>query len=447
MAYKESIIFDFVKTDFDVIIVGGGISGTALVYTLANYTNISRVALFEKHHDVAQVSSHYTQNSQTLHYGDIETNYTFEKAKTTATGARLVEHYLNKYGKGKNIFTKSHKMVIAVGDEEVIFLEERYKEFKKLFPKLKLITRKEIAKYEPNVVKGRDPTIPLIALWSPDGYTINYHELAKDFLRSVQKKKATVRLNTTVNKIERKNNYFVVHTSEGTYTTRALIVDAGGMSIRFAKMLGYGKHLTVFSMAGNFYRSRKVLNGKVYTVQKPKLPFAAVHGDPDVKGGDYTRYGPSAKPLFMLERWNYSTVPSYFAAFSWTIGGFRTVFAQLTDLVYLKYIVKNLSYDIPYFGNRWFAREAQKVVPSLKQNEITKDKGYGGTRPQIANTKTHSLAMGEARIEGEDCIFNITPSPGASTCLANAQKDTKAIIGFLGGAAKFDEKRFLKDLS
>ena len=49
-----------------------------------------------------------------------------------------------------------------------------------------------------------------------------------------------------------------------------------------AKSLGYGKNLSFLSMAGSFYTAPKVLNGKVYTIQVPKLPFAAIHGDPEV---------------------------------------------------------------------------------------------------------------------------------------------------------------------
>ena len=36
-------------------------------------------------------------------------------------------------------------------------------------------------------------------------------------------------------------------------------------------------------------------------------------------------------------------------------------------------------------------------------------------------------------------IFDISPSPGASTCLANALEESKKIIEFLGKKYKFDE--------
>jgi malate dehydrogenase (quinone) len=43
-------------------------------------------------------------------------------------------------------------------------------------------------------------------------------------------------------------------------------------------------------------------------------------------------------------------------------------------------------------------------------------------------------------------LFNITPSPGASTCLQNAEYDTEKILAFLGQDYTFDKKQFLQDL-
>ena len=74
-------------------------------------------------------------------------------------------------------------------------------------------------------------------------------------------------------------------------------------------------------------------------------------------------------------------------------------------------------------------------------------KGIGGTRPQIVNNTTRKLEMGEAKLTGDKIIFNITPSPGASTCLGNAYSDTSTeIIEFLNNKYKFNKEAFEKDL-
>ncbi|MEM3876529.1 MAG: FAD-dependent oxidoreductase, partial [Candidatus Micrarchaeaceae archaeon] len=69
------------EKNFDVIIVGGGVTGTSLLYMLSRYTKIRRVLLIEKYGSIASLNSNSRSNSQTLHFGDIETNYTLEKSK------------------------------------------------------------------------------------------------------------------------------------------------------------------------------------------------------------------------------------------------------------------------------------------------------------------------------------------------------------------------------
>ncbi|MEM6614396.1 MAG: hypothetical protein AAF652_19545 [Cyanobacteria bacterium P01_C01_bin.72] len=112
-----------------------------------------------------------------------------------------------------------------------------------------------------------------------------------------------------------------------------------------------------------------------------------------------------------------------------------------------KYIALNFVYDFPLIGKRLFIKEAKKIIPSIKLQDLTYARGYGGVRPQIVNLKTQALEMGEAKIKGDRIIFNITPSPGASTCLQNALEDTTQIIDFLGDGYQFQRQQFLDDLS
>jgi malate dehydrogenase (quinone) len=213
-----------------------------------------------------------------------------------------------------------------------------------------------------------------------------------------------------------------------------------------AKSLGYGKNLALLSMAGSFYTAPKVLNGKVYTIQAPKLPFAAIHGDPEVHSEQVTRFGPTAKPIFELERHNMSTFSEYWKTFGLGLRPILSLLNIISDRILFSYIFKNFLYDLPVMGKRLFIKEVRKIVPSLKLNELQYAKGIGGTRPQIVNNTTRKLEMGEAKLSGEKIIFNITPSPGASTCLGNAYSDTSRIIEFLDNKFKFNKEAFEKDL-
>jgi malate dehydrogenase (quinone) len=181
-------------------------------------------------------------------------------------------------------------------------------------------------------------------------------------------------------------------------------------------------------------------------MQIPKLPFAAVHGDPEVHNENITRFGPTAKPIFFLERYNYSTFWEYWKTFGFSLKPVLSIFKISSDKVIFNYLLKNVIYDFPWIGKRMFLREIKKIVPGVKLEEIKFAKRVGGTRPQIINNETKKLELGEAKILGENIIFNITPSPGASTCLGNAFEDTLKLMTFLSGRFAFRQEQFEKDL-
>ncbi len=437
--------------DYDVLIIGGGVVGTALLYTLSKYTDIRKIGLIEKYSDFGLVNSASYNNSQTLHFGDIETNYTIDKAKSVKQMSDMVMKYLENEKQADTdlkLFSKYSKMVLAVGRNQVEELSKRFESFSKLFPHLRMINRDEIGQIEPRVVEGRSPDQEILALVTDDGYTVDFKRLCHSFVDNALRKNPAldIRLDTKLIKITKNEDHYSVLTNNGEFSSTVVIIAAGGHSLMIAKSLGYGKNLALLSMAGSFYTAPKVLNGKVYTIQAPKLPFAAIHGDPEVHSEQVTRFGPTAKPIFQLERHNMSTFSEYWKTFGLGLSPILSLLNIISDKILFSYIFKNFLYDLPVIGKRLFIKEVRKIVPSLKLNELQFAKGIGGTRPQIVNNTTRKLEMGEAKLSGEKIIFNITPSPGASTCLGNAYSDTSKIIEFLDNKYKFNKEAFEKDL-
>jgi malate dehydrogenase (quinone) len=436
---------------YDVLIVGGGVVGTALLYTLSKYTDIKNVGLIEKYSDFGLVNTASYNNSQTLHFGDIETNYSIDKARSVKQMADMVMKYLesekDNYA-GNKLFSRYSKMVLAVGAGQVQELKKRYPAFSELFPKLKMIGRDEIGKIEPRVLEGRDPQQEILALVTEDGYTVDFKRLSHSFVDNALKSNPVldIHLETKLIKISKNEDHYTVLTDKGEFRSSVVVIAAGGHSLMIAKSLGYGKNLAVLSMAGSFYTAPKVLNGKVYTIQIPKLPFAAIHGDPEVHSEQVTRFGPTAKPIFQLERHNMSTFTEYWKTFGLGLNPIISLIKIIFDRVLFGYIFINFLYDLPFIGKRLFIKEVRKIVPSLKLNELRFAKGIGGTRPQIVNNTTRKLEMGEAKLTGDKIIFNITPSPGASTCLGNAYSDTLKLMEFFDNKFKFNKEAFEKDL-
>lgn len=429
----------------DVAVIGGGITGAAVLYVLSRYTNLSKLALLEKGSSLAQVNSHARMNSQTLHFGDIETNYSLEKAAKVKREASLLASFLER--RAPEAYLPGHKMVLAVGKKEVAELGKRFLQFRKTFPSLKKLSREDIAAIEPKVVEGRDFSEPIEALFSEKGFTVDYEKAAAALAREslLSGKEIKVDFSAKVENIRRTKEGFELNLGNGEkLRSRAVVVAAGAHSLVLAKRMGYGKNLGILPVAGSFYAAQGFLRGKVYTMQDPKLPFAAVHGDPDINDPDQTRFGPTAKVLPLLERHNWGTFRDFLETSVYTLKGLRSLFRVFSDKTIFFFALKNLFYDIPLLGKIFFLGKVRKIIPSLRMRDLRYGSGLGGIRPQVVDTEKGEMVMGEAKIVEDLIIFDITPSPGASVCLANAEKDAELISSMLSGCF-FDKAAFLKD--
>ena len=431
----------------DVIIIGGGVSGTALLYLLAKYTDINNIMLLEKYSEIANVNSHGRNNSQTLHCGDIETNYTLDKALQVKASANMVVRYAQDLKNKDYILYKFSKMVIGVGVKEVNQLRDRFKEFSPHYSGMKLLEREDIKKVEPAVVEGRKEDI--VALAVLDEYTaVNFQALSKSFVEqaeSVKNKNIDVKLGCKVAKIKKSAEGYTVKTSKGTFYAKFVVVSSGGHSLLFAHRMGFGLEYSCLPMAGSFYYAPNVLNGKVYTVQNDKLPFAAIHGDPDVLVPGKTRFGPTALALPVLERYNWKTLPEFLYIFKLDLNVIKTLWGLLRVSEIRNYLFKNMCFEIPVIRRHLFLSDARKIVPNMQLKDLTFAKKTGGIRPVMIDKKSHCLHLGEAKLNpGNGLIFNMTPSPGATSCLGNAEKDLDIIVEFLG--ATKDKDALNKDL-
>ncbi|NKN34602.1 FAD-dependent oxidoreductase [Marichromatium bheemlicum] len=444
------------STHYDVLIVGAGVTGTALLYELAKFTDLGRLCLVEKYDDVATVNSHAHSNSQTIHCGDIETNYTLEKARSVKRTAYMVINYATKLPPEERdrIIQRMPKMVLGVGAEECRYIRERHARFKDLFPRMELLEREAIAELEPNVARidGRWRDEEIVATGTADEYcAVDFQALAQSFsdacarLDRTSGKQITQLLSTKVESIRKEGGDYVLRTNRGLLQARAVVVCAGGHSLLMAQEMGLGLEYSCLPVAGSFYFAPEALNGKVYTVQNPNLPFAAVHGDHDVKERGKTRFGPTALMLPMLERYNRASIREFFKVQRFD----RDVAAVVWDLMKVpdirNYVLRNFLYEVPWLNRQLFVREIRKIVPALQASEISYAEGFGGIRPQLIDKRARKLRMGEAKIsDGGGIIFNMTPSPGGTSCLGAGEGDMRAIAEYLG--ARIDEHAFEQEL-
>jgi malate dehydrogenase (quinone) len=425
---------------YDLLIIGAGVSGTALLYATARYTDIANIAIIEKYAAPARVNSLSSNNSQTLHCGDIETNYTLEKALKVQRAARMLANYCLQQPDRDHLIYQYPKMVLGVGARECELLRARFEQLRPHYPGLQLFEKKDIARIEPAVVAGRHGGLrdePIVALGSTGEYTaVNFEALSRSFVRRasrIEGKTVDVFYNENIRRIDIEADRFLISSDTTCYQTRALVVCAGGHSLKLAHDLGYGRHYSCLPVAGSYYFTPQVLNGKVYTVQNDKLPFAAIHGDPDVLVPGKTRFGPTALILPILERYNYRTLPDFLRVLQFDRNVARVLWGLFGVRDIRNYMLKNMLFEIPLIRKILFLRDARKIVPGLRYRDLSFAKKVGGIRPQLIDKTQGKLLMGEAKIDtGKGAIFNMTPSPGGTSCLENAEIDMRAVARYLG---------------
>ncbi|HEC1877144.1 TPA: FAD-dependent oxidoreductase [Campylobacter jejuni] len=445
------------QQEFDVLVIGAGISGAALFYELARYTNIKNIALIEKYNTAATLNSKGTSNSQTIHCGDIETNYTLEKARKVKRTADMIVKYGLMQNAQNNFMFSHQKMALAVGDIECDYMKKRYEEFKELYPYIKFFDKAKIKQIESKVVLGEDcnqdrpENICAMGVESGEVFTtVDFGKMSINLIEQAQKqnKNTFVAFNQEIIHIEKKDDIFILKTSNHQeYHAKSVVVNAGAHSLYLAHKMNLGMDKSCWPVAGSFYLTKqKLLNGKVYMVQNPKLPFAALHGDPDLLADMNTRFGPTALVIPKLERYHgLKSVPEFFEALKLDKTVLKVTFNMFKDTTIRNYIFYNYLFELPFVDKSLFVKDAKKIVPSLKASDIYYAKGFGGVRPQVIDKTKGELMLGEASItETPGIIFNMTPSPGATSCLGNAERDAKLVCNYLG--MEFNEDKFSSEL-
>ena len=360
--------------------------------------------------------------------------------------------YALKYNlEGKYMFAHQ-KMTLAIGDAEVERIKERYDSFKELFPYLEIYDKEKLKQIEPNIVfdaNGNDRPENIIAIGAQNGQytTMDFGGVANSLVQNALNLGGDgyeISLSSEVTDMKKVGDTFHIKINDGeVITANYVVVDAGAHSLFLAHKMGYGLHLSTLPVAGSFYfANKRLLNGKVYMVQNDKLPFAALHGDPDILANGNTRFGPTALVIPKLERFHGC---SSFFDFLKCLKFDKNVLEVFTNLLkdddIRSYILRNFLFEVPFINKKEFVKDARKIVPSLSENDLSYAVNFGGVRPQVIDRNKKRLELGEGKIStGEGISFNMTPSPGATSCFETARADMEEICKFLG--KNFDEEKF-----
>jgi len=437
---------------YDVVVIGAGVVGSATTFLLAEFTDVKSLAVVEKECGVAMVASDRRTNSQTRHPFGGELNYSLAKMRAIKRASDMIPRYVkSRYGGRRDILRQSSAMALAVGDEEVEELRRRYEDtVKPVFPSAQFTDRRdEIEEVEPYVVRGR-PEGQKIAAIKLSADVIDFGELARSFIDNALKAregKVDLRFEEMVKSIRENPDGYELATEDGRrLSCRYLVIAAGAYSLSLAKQIGLGREYVAFPVDGKYFKSKPVIRGKVYTVNRTGVPFANVHADKDWEG--FTRYGPTVTPTIDFEKGRPDLKELI-----------KNLDEALLDILFSdegtkkairEVMFRNTLYNLPIVGQRLFyEKEVKKMVPSLRYTDLDPAPELGGVRAAAVNRRTRQVRLGEMVLpeEGERGEFDrvraiMSPSPGASACLGIGYDTMTDIVRSLD--LEFDSDKFGK---
>lgn len=241
---------------YDVLIVGCGITGAALAYTLSKYE--LNICVCERFNDVANGAT--KANSAILHAGFDCPPGSLE-ARMNLEGIAMAREICKKLDvEYRDIPT----FVIAFDERELAYLQELYERgIANGVPGVRIVDRQEALALEP----GLNPELRA-ALYAPGSGIIDPWEYAVAMAETAVRNGVEIKLSSKVTAIEKSGDTFKVTTESGAYEARYVVNAGGAFSAQIYELVG-GSGLTQTNFAGQYHVLDKSQNGIIHSIVFP----------------------------------------------------------------------------------------------------------------------------------------------------------------------------------
>ncbi|XP_054154225.1 L-2-hydroxyglutarate dehydrogenase, mitochondrial-like [Oppia nitens] len=400
--------------NYDIVIVGGGIVGTATARELAIRNPKLKLAIIEKENRLAVHQSGH--NSGVIHAG-IYYKPGSLKAKLCVEGSALAYDYCDQK---KIPYKKVGKLIVAVNHEEVDRLNELYQRgLQNGVKDMILVQQNDIQKYEPNCVG-------LKAIWSPHTGIVDWAQVNQSFGKDFESLGGQIYTNFKANKFELEDNTgdqlvkVIDNTGDKVIRTRFVVTAAGLHADRIAKLTNGQQNPRIVPFRGEYLILKKeksqMVRTNIYPVPDPRFPFLGIHFTPRMDGSVWL--GPNA--VLSLKREGYKKSDFSLSDVWETIrfSGFRNLA--------LKYLGPGFSELYRSFRTTAQVELLRKYVPSLTIDDIEPKTYSTGIRAQALDEKGNLVDdfvfdSGSDEIGKRVLHVRNAPSPAATSSLAIAK--------------------------
>jgi L-2-hydroxyglutarate oxidase len=346
---------------FDCVVIGGGIVGLSVAWTLLENDRKIRVAVLEKEDNWAR---HQTgRNSGVIHSG-IYYKPGSLKARLCREGNRRMVEFCDLHGIPCEV---CGKVIVATVTSELPRLDNLYQRGIANGLELKKLSGPEVREIEPYVSCRAGILVPSTGI-------VDFAAVCRKLAELISARGGELRLSTGVKRFRTDGSESVLETSKGAVAGRWIVNCAGLHSDRVAKLAGAEPGARVIPFRGEYYElkpeRRHLIRNLIYPVPDPNFPFLGVHFTRMIDGSVHA--GPNA--VLSLKREGYSRTSFNFRDFleTMTYPGFWRLAAKHTN--------SGIEEMHRSFSKKAFVRSLQRLVPEICEEDLVP--GEAGVRAQ-----------------------------------------------------------------
>ena len=389
------------NTNFDIIIVGGGIVGLATAYKLQSQNPNKTILVLEKEKEVA---AHQTgHNSGVIHSGIYYKPGSYKAIKCVEGRRELMD-----FVKEHNIaYDLCGKIIVATEESELAHMNKVFANgIANGVEGIEIIDAKRIKEIEPHC-QG------IAGIWVPCTGIIDYADVAKKYVELIHAKNNGCKVLTEHKVIDfiHKDSLTDVVTEKGIFTGKYIISCAGLQADRITKKDQVKTDSAIVGFRGDYYdlteKGRAKVKNLIYPVPNPEFPFLGVHFTRMIKGG--VECGPNA--VFVFDREGYSktafNLKDTLEAF-----GFKGTW---------KFFKKHWRFGLDEyrgaFSKTYFLNRLRKLIPDLQMDDII-PADRCGIRAMALSGEGNMLDDFKIEYQGNSMHVINSPSPAATASLA-----------------------------
>ncbi len=394
---------------YDVIVIGGGVIGLATARAVLLRSPHTKLLLLEKE---AQLATHQTgHNSGVIHSGVYYRPGSL-KAHLCVDGGRRMTQFCDEH---QIPYQRVGKAIVAVEERELPALktlEERGRA--NGVPGLSRIGAARLREIEPHA-RG------IAALHLPNVAIVDFTQVAAAMADDIQRSGGAIRTGARVMRLSHTHGTWRIETTGGDVEGTFLINCGGLHSDRLGRMAGDQPSVRIIPFRGEYFTIRaertSLVNGLIYPVPNPALPFLGVHFTKMLDGGVHV--GPNAVLALQREGYRRGEVSLRDCVECLTYGGFWKMSVRFWRAGVLE-LVRSLS-------PRAFLRAAQRLVPDLRAEDLLPSPS--GVRAQAVDA--HGTLLDDFAIRQSPNALHVynAPSPAATASLAIAETLVASLPG------------------